>query len=540
LVLLIFIAWAYLGHQIPDFFYGEEYDKISYPALYEHTDSWINYFFAKGRPVEGIYWTYLYEFVGFQPIVFRVLSLLLHALESFLAAWSVTRALKKSEAFSPYVGGLLVLAAFFNPYTLGLVQKISFDAPTIALVTYFSSTLCLQNWFRSGLKAIGWLIGSILLFVLTIFNYEIAAFLFPASLLLSLPFLKLPSPDSSGKALLWSSITGFVSLAFVLLPLRIYGLIAKLTEVPVAHPGLVDSQSNLLGTILQAPIRVAEYFIRFGEGIRFALPIAQITVSLSVITLILAMFFLLIRKPFLIGSKGDMRFDPITCAGFAGIWIAIGGLAPYALAGYETTSRVFLASIFGIGILAVTFLCFAIKPLWKLVTITLLVGLMALSVNTFISTNEDLSRFRWTYVDYFIDLTRVVGGLKENTYLILLDQSRNISGCGSSFQVLYKTKNIYCAFFHPDSAGEVRQGEIAERWEDAINAHDGGWIRNENIVILALDENRNLYLVPEITPADDYLIIWHDLTPIRTDYRRIEDNQEYLESEMYHYLILHQ
>ncbi len=95
--------------------------------------------------------------------------------------------------------------------------------------------------------------------------------------------------------------------------------------------------------------------------------------------------------------------------------------------------------------------------------------------------------------------------------------------------MLYDQTDLECAFLS-SSLYEYR----AIRYVDYIQANRGGGLRDENWVLILIDANNRPTVVSEINPGDfDLLIEWIDRSPIRTDYRRIENGENVLPSEMY-------
>lgn len=72
---------------------------------------------------------------------------------------------------------------------------------------------------------------------------------------------------------------------------------------------------------------------------------------------------------------------------------------------------------------------------------------------------------------------------------------------------------------------------------DHVRANRGGALRNENWVIIKMNENGEPEIVSEISKGDfSLLIYWLSEEPIRTDFRRIENDEGIAPSEMVQFL----
>jgi hypothetical protein len=213
-------------------------------------------------------------------------------------------------------------------------------------------------------------------------------------------------------------------------------------------------------------------------------------------------------------------------------WIFLVGFGTYSIIGYSAPNvRIYFGGIFGLLLLP-TFLFGQKKKVWVR---GIYVLLMASSiswglVNYFVHISMDREEMRSELI-YFDSVTHIISGIKERSNILLINHSMSKTGCGPAFMILYQTKNLTCGFL-----SNVEDEFLAERFTGLVNAHQGGWLRNENTILIALDENNEPYILDEITPDGDLLIEWYVPDPIRTDYKRLEDNYEYLQSPMYLYI----
>ena len=540
LAITFFIGLAYFTGQIPDFFLGEEYDKIRFPALNNHLDSWTGYFQEKGRPVEGIYWTYMYEVFGYDPKVFHLFSLLIHFTATLLVALAIIRVLRKDNDLDRKFGFLLILL-FFNAYSLNLVFKLSLDAPIIALVTLFGSVVALQSYAKSQLKTPAWLFISIALFMATIFNYEVAAFLFPVGLLLSWPLIN-PETKKRNK---WLSLLfisgGIASCLLVLLPYQIYIHLQETTGQNIANPALSVMSKSAIKIILQAPSHVFGYLIGIGSGLyptsSWQLNSLRLLIALPIGgALFLLINRLLKRQQFSLKEVLRVFDNPKAAVCISAAWIFVFASLPYALIGYGSDAiRTYSASIFGILLLCAFTFYLIENRIIKTIGMLIMVGSIIIGLDQYLLMAEKVGQQREFYYQYFLDFTEIIPGVKERTNLIFVNHTvGSLSGCPGMFMMLYQTKEINCGFLSNHD-----NEYLAERYEGSINAHYGGWSRYENDILIGLDIEGKPVIIQSINSESDLLIIWHDKTPITTDYRKITEEKKYLTSDMYQYLTTH-
>ncbi|MEX2144381.1 MAG: hypothetical protein WD740_07275 [Anaerolineales bacterium] len=538
IAVVAFILFAYLFGLIPDFFAGEEYDKIRYPAIYNHIDSWTTYFNEKGRPIEGIYWTYMYEVLSYQPKIFHLFSLLIHFFAVLLTALAFTRVLKKGSYWT-WEFGFVFLIFFFNPFSLHSVFRISLDAPGIALITFMGSVLCFQNYAMSQLRGFKWLLASIFLFFLTIFNYEVAAFLFPVALLLSWPFINSETKVKSKRIAIALITGGTLSCFAVLIPFQVYSQLQQTSGLSIANPAMSMQGKPLLPLIQPTALMIFSYLRNIGNGL-FAPSSWQLIILRSLIVipffsgLIIVLRAIGKNKTPLLWIKHKFQ-DPRAMTFLGSIWIIIFGSLPFALIGYRPESiRAYSATIF--GILAMGALVTLFQKRYKIIKVVgtfILVGSIFVGLSQYFTQAKVLQTRREFYYQYFINFANTIPGLKERTTLVFADHTvGSLSGCPGMFQVLYQTEEIWCGFL-----SKLDSLLLAERFSDSINFHYGGWSRYGNEVLIALEENYTPVILNQVTQRDGYLINWFDNSPISTDFRRITDHEAATNSPMYKYLI---
>jgi hypothetical protein len=95
--------------------------------------------------------------------------------------------------------------------------------------------------------------------------------------------------------------------------------------------------------------------------------------------------------------------------------------------------------------------------------------------------------------------------------------------------MLYEVADLFCA-----RLSSKNPGYVADRYEcDLLNVRNtGGWIRNGNMIILGIDSEGRMYIIPSISSEDDIYINWYSSDPIRTDFRRVVSDSSKAPSPM--------
>lgn len=228
--------------------------------------------------------------------------------------------------------------------------------------------------------------------------------------------------------------------------------------------------------------------------------------------------------------------NPKVAVCISGVWIFVFGSLPYALIGYESEAiRTYSASIFGILLLCAFTVYLNDNRIIKAIGTLIMIGSIITGLDQYLLMAEKVGEQREFYYQYFLDFTEIIPGVKERTNLIFVNHTvGSLSGCPGMFMMLYQTKEINCGFLSNQDSEY-----LAERYGGSINAHYGGWSRYENDILIGLDIQGKPIIIQSINSESDLLIIWHDKTPITTDYRRITEEKKYLTSDMYQYLITH-
>jgi hypothetical protein len=510
LVGLLFVLVSALADGIPQFFFGEEFFLFHYANNFDHLNAWFRYFVENGRLVETLYWTYLYKLVGYNPLLIHALAFVLLlaaaglAAKCFLNIWP-----KKDRPLAlPY---LFVFLLFFNWISHPLAYKVSSDNGRLSLIFFFCAGLVLQRW--AARQEFKWLLLSLGLFLLSIFSYENTVLLFPALLLLAWPLVDLPKAKRRAAAVRFAWLA-VISGGLAALPYLLYKLISLLRG-GLAHPALVAGSPL---DFAQRVLRDSPSFIlQIGNSGQFAfltpgsLLTSAVVLALLLSILAVARLLSLRRQP----AVGDtLRF---LFAFAAAGWIFLFGFLPYAAIGYGPTGRSYSSAVFGLfPLLLLAFHYWKQPALRALLAVSMLVFM---TFGLFESSNR-LTQILSTEApdnQLYRGLKHIVPGVKEHTLFIFIDRPLSNSGCGPSLEMLYVQDDVICAFFS-STDNEYR----ATRHDVIVEANRGGFLRDENWILIAVDESGNPYVVDELLPGDfDLIITWEVETPIRTDFSRI-------------------
>jgi hypothetical protein len=508
---LLFVLVSALVDGIPQFFFGEEFFLFHYANNFDHLTAWFRYFVENGRLVETLYWTYLYKLVGYNPLLIHALAFVLLlaaaglAAKCFLNIWPE----KDRPLTLPY---LFVFLLFFNWISHPLTYKVSSDNGRLSLIFFFCAGLVLQRWAaRQELK---WLLLSLGFFLLSIFSYENTVLLFPALLLLAWPLVDLPKAKRRAAAVRFAWLAA-LSGGLAALPYLLYKLISLLRG-GLAHPALVAGSPL---DFVQRVLRDSPSFIlQIGNSGQFAaLAPGGLLTSAVVITLllsILAVAGLLSRRRQPTAGDTPRFVFAFAAAG----WIFLFGFLPYVAIGYGPTGRSYSSAVF--GLFPLLLLAF---HYWKQPALRALLAISMLIFMTFgfFESSNRLSQILSTEAadnQLYRGLKQAVPGIQPATVFIFIDRPLSNSGCGPSLEILYGQDNLACAFFS-STDNEYR----ATRQAELIEANRGGFLRDENWILIAVDESGTPYVVDELLPGDfDLFITWEVDAPIRTDFSRIQ------------------
>ncbi len=504
---------AALGGIIQHYFTGEEFFVFHYANNLPHIEAWQRYFFENGRLIETLYWTYIYKLFGYNPLLehaFSFVQLLLLALSASLCFFNAWPEKARSKSL-PY---LFVFLLFFNWISISLAFKLSTDNSRLSLIFFFLSGLWLQRWAAS--QSGRWLALSFGFFLLSVLTYENAALLFPALLLLAWPLLPVvKKPAMRGRAAQFAALA-IGSGLLLLIPYWLYSYIALTHLRPLALPAMAGDIGDFPAKALGASPAVYLHFGQFGNFGIAPLNLLMSATLLLVLALSTLWIFRIYRRPTQTAVDAYTRLR-WTCIYLASLWFLIFGPLPYTLLGYGVDSRVYSSAIFGVFPLLLMGYETAKIRLVRLAAIALIVLFAGFGLLEMVNRSAQLNQRETAHNIFYRGLKEVVPFVKPRTVFVFLNYPLSNSGCGPSLEMLYDQNDLNCAFF---SSTDYEYRAIRHATE--IEANRGGFLRNQNWILIRVDESNKPYVVPELNPGDyNLLITWESTEPIRTDYTKI-------------------
>lgn len=513
LAILALLILTTISQLLPQDLSGEEFAVYHYANSYNHFSAWQRYFIEVGRPVSVTWWIYTFEIIGYKPPVLHFLSFVLLLTAALLASVCFYRAWPRNQKPS-FLYPLLLLLLFFNWIGTILGFSVKFDQVHLALIFFFLSGLSLQAWSSSNMKQHGWLSLSLVLFLLSLLAYESVAFLYPALLLLSWPLNQ--KQNKAGRFI----ALGVISLLFIVLPYLLY-----------RHIGLITSSSTYRGGLSSPldPAHLIDYTLllaHLGAIADYAAPASSTLATLVCVYAIGSGCWLLnhLRK-----TQSERKNVWVV---LASLWLILAGLAPFALAGYSITERAYSSAIFGLAPLILFLLTTPSSRLVRSAAWVCALCILVIGSGQFFEESRKQTALEAAQAQFFLDMKRVVPSVRSGTVFIFLNHPQSNNGCGPSFNMLYNRNDIRCAFL-----SSTLSEYSATRYMDHVGANRGGALRDENWILIKMNEDGEPEIVPEISNGDFGLIVyWLSHEPIRTDFRRIEKDQDYPASEMFQFL----
>lgn len=501
---------------------GEEFATYHFANSFSHFVAWKSYFFEVGRPLAVAYWIYSYELFGYQPVILHTQTILLVILSSSLATVLFWRAWPRDIAH-PATPALLLLLFVFSWVSVDRFTIVSSDQTYLSLVFFFAAGLCIQNAVANRSRYWVYLATSLVFFLASMLTYEAVAFVFPSLLFLAWPLLPAERRNLKKTIGLFALYTG----ASVLVVFASFALYAVL---PTQRQSIADSSiSEMAGKILKIPSFLAstgDWLMGLPDGF------SKLPAIVFVLSLLVALVFFL-SQFWQDEHPRSEKLQQIRAIYLASICLVVFGLLPFVFAGYGTgASRVSHASILGVPALLVLNFQMARGPGLRLLNglllaLTLLFGFLHLPANVQYFQEKDKQLVRFTH-----NLLDVVPQVRSDTTFIFLDYPMSNSGCGPMLNMLYGRELLHCAYL----SSSLRD-YWAIRYAHFLQANRGGNLRDENWIIIAVDDNGHPYIVPELRRGDFGLkIYWITTKPIRTDLRRLNTFDETQSSEMMNYI----
>lgn len=517
LISIGFLIVQYLSGNIPDFFLGEEFYILHYAENYNFGEAIRMYFVQNGRFFEGVYWTLLYKTIGYHPALARIFSYLLLLTGAVLCSIAFIRVWPKNKK-TPFVLFLLVILIFFNPQAFHHVDRFSGDNSRLAIAGFFIAVLLIQQWFRSGQRII-YLILAFVVHLIVIFTYESTTLLLPAAFLLGLPLLKREQRNAENYRKIF--VIAVLSELFALIPYFVYLETYTFFDPYLSHPVIASARDGTVAMLLRFFPSLGNYFLNMGNNqVLTSGPIFPLVVLLLLVAVgILALRNLPVAfKEFSANTENRGSSFAYVCIYTGALWIFFFGLFPFVLGGIDFgASRVYATSFMMLPVMLLLLFEFTQVRVLQILMFFLVVPWFLMSIQSnqrqtaIIFSHEDL------YNRYYISLKEIVPAVKPRTAFVLVDYDFFKWGCGPSFMMLYSTRDLSCIW-----VSSTNKDYVIDRYGGVINAHQGGWEKTENFILVGRQDDGTAFLVDSISPKDDYLINWYSKTPIATDYRRIE------------------
>lgn len=523
---LSFILVSALGGLIQNYFNGEEFVIYFFANKLPFQEAWQAFFHNFGRPIEAIYWTYQYKLIGFNPLLAHSLSFVLLLLMAMLAAACFLNSWPQSKR-SKLLPYLLVFSLFVNWVCTSTVFRLSYDNGRISMIFFFLAGLALQRWAIT--QRTRWLLFSYALFLMSIFSYENAAFLFPALLLLAWPLLPPDKKYPIRKSAL--IFTGLAVLGELILfvPYVFYDYIFHSSRIGL--PAMNMELDTLPTYLFDAGKTIYLRFGQFGDFGTGPLNFAMIFALIS----ILAFPFVLIVRVKRDGSYRD-SFEMKSrwvCIYLASLWFLILGPLPYVLLGYDAGSRVYSSAVF--GVFPLTFMIYesANRRLLRLVGLAFI---LLFSVFGFFEIRQESISFNQLEPElntFYRKLKDAVPYVESDTVFVFINGG-SIDGCGPSLQMLYNQDHLKCAILK-----STRSTFVSIRHYSEIE-NNGQHLSDENLILVLVKENVSR-VIPTVYPGDfDLLVTWESEEPLATNYTRIITEDLPPPSSFYMHLLIRQ
>ncbi len=523
---LLLIAVAAFSGLIQNYFSGEEFLVYHYASNFAHTEAWQQFFFQNGRLIEALYWTYEYEVLGYQPLLFHAISFVLLLILALLATacfLNVWPRKGRSQAL-PY---LFIFLLFLNWIVLSNVLRLSYDNGRLSMIFFFAAGLALQRWAASQRGR--WLLLSYALFLVCVMTYENAVFLFPALVLLAWPLL--PAEKRANwrqRVLIFGSLSALSGL-ILLMPYWLYGFILQSGLGSVATP----ARNFAIGEFFAQLSRYGPaVYVGFGQVVNFGQGPWNMLVAIGLLAVILIASLWIVR----LHRSPQPEMDPDTKLRWtsifmAALWFLFFGPLPYILAGFGAGARVYSSAIFGVFLLLM--LNYErTEPVVRRLALVLIV--LFATVGLFVLSQESTRVIEGEAAEVFFysGLKDVVPHVRADTVFFIIDGPIGNSGCGPSLEMLYLQRDLNCAIL-----SSVYDKYMAVR-RDLVIETSGQELTDENVILILVEGDR-VRLLDQIAPGDDFgiYIDWESAEPIRTNTDKIVSQDLPAPSSFYLHLL---
>lgn len=521
---LVLIALVSLSGAVQNFLNAEEFLVFHYANHFPHLEAWLRFSFEYGRVVETIFWTYEYKLIGYNPVLAHAISFVLVLIVAILAAKWLLNAWPR-EGQTRWLPYLLSCAFFINWVSLSSVLRISFDNGRISLIFFFLAGLALQRWALKQEKRL--LLVSFVLFIVSLFAYENAVFLFPALVALAWPLLPHGIPARSGAQ-------RFLALCFAgglagLIPYTLYRVMGALWAGSAAVPGLELSVGNMLSNLSVG----SQIYVLYGQFAEFSTVPQRWLLAASLVVVLVASSALLLGA-----LKGARRvaLSPAQlgwlCIYLASVWMLLLGPLPYVLLGYAVGGRVYSSAVF--GLYALLFMAHQLaRPQWlRLLMIAVFVLHMVFGVRIFMAESANFLQREPIENAFFLGLKDAVPHVAADTVFILIDPPISIQGCAEGIEMLYNQYDLPCVILSSqfDKYQSIRHPDSLET--------DWYYLTEENWILVHIVDGTPT-LLDSLSPGDfDLYLTWHSAEPLYTNYSRIITDHIPPNSPAYNHMLM--
>jgi hypothetical protein len=315
------------------------------------------------------------------------------------------------------------------------------------------------------------------------------------------------------------------SLFLLLIPYGLYLLIDQLPGVFLAH--YAASSGGIAGRLINF---IPGFWILLTDLGRSEVVQRNMWALVYLTGVLVVVMVLLLRRA---GASKVNKAEKLRYAFLfaAAGWIFVAGLAIWGFLVTEAApTRAYVAAMVSFPILLV--LLFELVPprvIWRLGAVLAMATWAWMGIVEFQAESKENSALEAQYSGYLLSIHELVPDVRPGTWFVLVDFDLGNTGCGPSLSMLYEVADLFCA-----RLSSKNPGYVADRYEgDLLNVRNtGGWIRNGNMIILGIDSEGRMYIIPSISSEDDIYINWYSSDPIRTDFRRVVSDSSKAPSPM--------
>lgn len=497
---LFLIAVAALSGVIQNYYNGEEFYIYHYANGLPHVQAWQQFFYENSRLIEGIFWTYQYKLLGYNPLLTHSFSFVLVLITAILASACFLNVWPQKNRIRalPY---LFVFLFFLNWASTSIVFRQSYDNSRISLIFFFLAGLAVQRW--AAVQRPHWLLLSFAFWLGSVLTYENAVFLFPALLWLAWPLLPAHKRTSlRSQTTLFAELTTISGL-ILLIPFWLYSQTARSETFDIA-----SMPANVIG---------AGPAIYWGFSQFFNLGVVAlgsfVAIGLFLILVLSSLWLVRLHRGSNAAraSETELRW---TCVYFASLWFVIFGPLPYILLGYGISGRVYSSAVFGVVPLMLLLYEAAEKRVRRMATIALL---LLFAASGLIMAAQEMVRVNQSEASlniFYRGLKDAIPNVERETVFVIINGSIGVGSCGESLEMLYNKEDLKCAVLRPTSSYDsIRHATELESSGQHLPVER--WI-----LILVVDNVPTM--IDELKPGDFGLrITWESTEPMRTNPERI-------------------